>query len=65
MGTMKERPRYNVVSLRITDEEWEVLQHIKLTSLKSISEIMREAMLLATPQMESFRERHSVAQGES
>ena len=52
---MKENPRYNVISVRISDEEREVLQMISGRTLKSISEIMREAIHLATPQLECLR----------
>lgn len=54
MGRYKERPKYNVVSLRITDEEWEVLQQMKRASMKSISEILRDSIHLAVPQLDGF-----------
>jgi predicted transcriptional regulator len=41
---MREHPRYNVISLRISDEERETLQQIMQTTQKSMSDIMREAM---------------------
>ncbi len=44
MARMKENPRYNVVSLRVTDEERQVLEDVKRRTKKSFSEIMREAM---------------------
>lgn len=44
MGKMSEHPRYNVVSLRVTDEEWRTLREISRNSSKSVSEVMREAM---------------------
>ncbi|MBI1921442.1 MAG: ribbon-helix-helix protein, CopG family [Geobacter sp.] len=44
MGRMRENPRYNVISMRISDEEREMLQTIMETTSKSVSEIMREAM---------------------
>lgn len=46
MGRMRENPRYNVISMRISDEEREALQEIMQTSQMSISDIMREAMEL-------------------
>jgi len=46
MGRMREHPRYNVISMRISDEERETLQEIMLTTQKSMSDIMREAMEL-------------------
>jgi|GEM_PF-865230 len=65
MGRYKDRPKYNVVSLRITDEEWDLLQQIKRSSMKSISEILRDSMRLAAPQMDSYCEVQLFAQGES
>ena len=47
---MKENPRYNVVSVRITDEERKVLRRIGVMTSKSVSEIMREAIQLAMAQ---------------
>jgi predicted DNA-binding protein len=46
MGRMSENPRYNVISMRISDEERETLQELMSTTRKSVSEIMREAMEL-------------------
>jgi len=58
MGRMRENPRYNVISMRISDEEREMLQLIMQTTEKSMSDIMREAMELfkskwANPQVEN------------
>ncbi len=44
MGTMKENPRYNVVSLRISDEEKAKLYAVARLTRRSISSIMREAL---------------------
>ncbi|RII25384.1 MAG: ribbon-helix-helix protein, CopG family [Geobacter sp.] len=44
MGRMRENPRYNVISMRISDEERDTLQMIMETTQKSVSDIMREAM---------------------
>ncbi|MBI5657402.1 MAG: ribbon-helix-helix protein, CopG family [Geobacter sp.] len=44
MGRMRENPRYNVVSMRISDEERAVLEEIMSVTNKSVSQIMREAM---------------------
>lgn len=44
MGRMRENPRYNVISMRISDEERETLELIMSTTKKSVSDIMREAM---------------------
>lgn len=46
MGRMREHPRYNVISMRISDEERDTLQQIMQTTQKSVSDIMREAMEL-------------------
>ncbi len=46
MGRMRENPRYNVISMRISDEEREILQEIIDSTHKSVSDIMREAMIL-------------------
>jgi transcriptional regulator len=44
MGRMRENPRYNVISMRISDAERETLEQIMNTTKKSVSDIMREAM---------------------
>lgn len=44
MGKMRENPRYNVISMRISDEEREHLENIMQKTKLSISDIMREAM---------------------
>lgn len=44
MGRMRENPRYNVISMRISDEEKETLERIMSETHKSVSDIMREAM---------------------
>jgi predicted transcriptional regulator len=46
MGRMRENPRYNVISMRISDEERDTLQLIMETTHKSVSDIMRDAMEL-------------------
>lgn len=51
MGRMRENPRYNVISMRISDEEREMLQTMMETTSKSVSEIMREAMELFKSQV--------------
>ena len=44
MGRMRENPRYNVISMRISDEERETLEQIMDSTKKSVSDMMREAM---------------------
>lgn len=51
MGRMRENPRYNVISMRISDEERDTLEMIMNTTHKSVSDIMREAMELLKSQM--------------
>jgi predicted DNA-binding protein len=53
MGRMSENPRYNVISMRISDEERETLQELISTTQKSVSDIMREAMELFKRQLVS------------
>jgi hypothetical protein len=44
MGKMRENPRYNVISMRISKTEHEYLMNIMEKTNSSISDIMREAM---------------------
>ena len=46
MGRMRENPRYNVVSMRISDEERQELAQLMDQTHMSVSDIMREAMSL-------------------
>jgi predicted DNA-binding protein len=46
MGRMRENPRYNVISMRISDEEREQLELLMNKTHMSVSDIMREAMEL-------------------
>lgn len=45
MGRMKERPRYNVISMRVSDEERRHLESLVRNTRKSVSKLMREAMV--------------------
>ena len=56
MARMKENPRYNVISLRLSDEEMDFLQEITKRDNKCISEIVREALEQARKLLNSFRE---------
>ena len=49
MGKYKEHPKYNVVSMRVSDEEKLALEEMMRQSTKSISRLMREAILLYSP----------------
>jgi hypothetical protein len=46
MGRMRENPRYNVISMRISDEEREALEMVMHATHRNVSDIMREAMEL-------------------
>lgn len=48
MGRMKENPRYNVISMRVSDEERDRLELLVRNTHKSVSDLMREAMLSMT-----------------
>lgn len=44
MAKIKENPRYNVISLRINEEERRHLENLMKKTHKSISNLMREAI---------------------
>jgi predicted DNA-binding protein len=50
----KENPRYNVVSLRITDAEKAVLDEMTQRTSKSLSKVMREAIMLYSQEISPF-----------
>jgi len=52
MGRMRENPRYNVISMRVSDEEREQLESLVHRTQKSVSDIMREAMNALTIQLD-------------
>jgi predicted transcriptional regulator len=49
---MRENPRYNVVSMRISDDERKHLESLVQHTHKSVSDIMREAMNVIAIQFE-------------
>ncbi len=55
MQRMKEKPRYNVVSMRVTDEELEALERATRITPKNVSALMREAMWLLQRDLERVR----------
>ncbi|GFE59759.1 hypothetical protein AOG2_03470 [Geobacter sp. AOG2] len=55
MGSMKEHPRYHVVSMRISDEEREVLEVFAQQTRRNVSQLMREAMQLLHLKMQTER----------
>jgi len=48
---MRENPRYNVISMRISDEEKDTLELLMNSTHKSVSDIMRDAMTLLKSQL--------------
>ncbi len=50
----KENPRYNVVSLRITDAEKAALDEVMRRTRKSLSMVMREAIVLYSHEITLF-----------
>lgn len=52
----KLNPRYNVLSLRVTDEEKETLGKMSRQSRKSLSKMMREVVLLYSRDVEMLAE---------
>jgi Ribbon-helix-helix protein, copG family len=51
MGKYKANPKYNVLSIRVTDEEKAFMDEMKQSTHKSISVLLREAMQFYTPQL--------------
>jgi hypothetical protein len=44
MGNHKEHPKYNVISMRLTDKEKAFLSEMLRDTRKSVSTLMRDAM---------------------
>jgi predicted DNA-binding protein len=55
MGKICEKPRYNVVSMRMSNEERDHLKYLIKTTHKSVSDIMREAMECFSDHLEKNR----------
>ena len=49
MGKNKKHPKYNIISMRITDKELESLVFESQNSNRSISDLMREALHKIVP----------------
>lgn len=49
MVKYKKIPKYNVISIRITDREREILTQESLITNRSISDLMREALNKIVP----------------
>jgi len=61
MGRMRENPRYNVISMRISDEERVELETLVSITDKSVSGIMREAMDLFKSKLELVHMQRRIA----
>jgi predicted transcriptional regulator len=44
MGKQVNSPRYNIISMRVNDEERDLLQHVATQLSINMSEMMRRAM---------------------
>ena len=44
MSNFKHNPRYNVISLRVTDQEKATINEVSRRTCKSVSQIMLEAI---------------------
>ena len=53
MGKYKENPKYHVVSMRVSNKEMLALEDMMRQCNKSISRLMRDAIQLYTPQLET------------
>jgi len=56
MGKYKKDPKYNVLSIRITDEEKAFMDAMKQSTRKSISMLLREAMRGYIPHLVELQE---------
>jgi predicted transcriptional regulator len=61
MGKYKDTPRYNVISMRVSDDERQELQNIASHYSLSISDMMRQAMDVYTRYNEPVTSRHQLA----
>jgi len=44
MGKYKENPKYNVVSIRVSDEERKIIRRLALSSNTSTAHLLREIL---------------------
>jgi len=56
MGKYKEQPRYNVVSIRVSDEEKAFLDELTRRDRTNITNLMREAIRNYIPQLVALQE---------
>lgn len=57
MSNLKENPKYNVLSIRVTDKEKAMFDEMKRHTRKNISMLMREAMYHYFPYAETATNR--------
>jgi len=53
MGNYKKKPKYNVVSMRVNDAEKRALEELTQQCNTSVSRLMRQAIQLYAPQLET------------
>ncbi|NJD91187.1 MAG: CopG family transcriptional regulator [Geobacter sp.] len=56
MGKYKEQPKYNVLSIRVSDEEKAILEELTRRDQISISNLMREAIRNYIPHLDSLQQ---------
>jgi predicted transcriptional regulator len=56
MGKYKEHPRYNVVSIRVSDEEKSLLDEMTRRDRTTVTNLMREAIQSYIPSLITFQE---------
>ena len=61
MGEMKEHPRYNVISLRFSDAEMELLKEMTRETHLSRSDLMRDAFIFFSDEYRKSRLRRRAA----
>jgi predicted DNA-binding protein len=58
---MRENPRYNVISMRVSEEEREQLNALMVKTNKSVSSLMREAIEYFTIHLEDTEPKQNAA----
>lgn len=56
-GKTQRTPKYNVLSIRVTDEEKALFEKMKRNTRKNISVLIREAMHLHSPSLDVATDR--------
>jgi hypothetical protein len=60
MGKYKENAKYNVVCMRVSEEEKLAMEELMRKSSMTVSGVMREAIQLYTPQLATSVEQKQV-----